>query len=349
MEVAVRKDAFIYGSLIAYISITSIFAYIYGLSDRYSVFVYPALAMQALFVFVFLFFSIYVSNIMLRTRPQYLFRYLGNDIKIILTEPVFFRGILSFPLFVLFFSAVSSFKTLIPAFAPFSWDQTWAQLDLAVHTGAVPWEILQPLLGYPFVTLLLNIVYNLWFFIMLAVLFWYLLFSKNEQLRKRFLVSFIFCWIINSSILALVFSSAGPAFYGLLYPEYSDPYAGLMEYLQLVNGHYSIWALDVQDTLWQLYKADEMGVGAGISAMPSMHVSIAWLLCLLSWQRGRIFAILGSLFLVCIFLGSVHLAWHYAVDGYLSIFTTTIIWRLSACLQTTSTQVKGVQVYPKPL
>ena len=37
-----------------------------------------------------------------------------------------------------------------------------------------------------------------------------------------------------------------------------------------------------------------------------------------------------SLFAAAIMIGSVHLAWHYAVDGYLAVLMTWGIWRAPA-------------------
>ncbi|MDN3683797.1 hypothetical protein QW180_05815 [Vibrio sinaloensis] len=38
------------------------------------------------------------------------------------------------------------------------------------------------------------------------------------------------------------------------------------------------------------------------------------------------------LYVVAIQIGSVHLAWHYAIDGYLSIVLTLILWKLCGVL-----------------
>ena len=74
------------------------------------------------------------------------------------------------------------------------------------------------------------------------------------------------------------------------------------------------------------------GIGRGISAMPSMHLSIATVFALLGWKISRFWGMAGIIFLVLILLGSVHLGYHYAVDGYAAILATVGIWWLSGIL-----------------
>ena len=69
-------------------------------------------------------------------------------------------------------------------------------------------------------------------------------------------------------------------------------------------------------------------LGGGISAMPSLHVAIA---CLVFFtvrsrlrQRWAVWA--AGLYAFSIWFASVHLAWHYAVDGLFSFFGVALIW-----------------------
>ena len=202
-------------------------------------------------------------------------------------------------------------------------------LDRWLHGGIDPWQIIDPLLGGALTTFVLNVVYNLWFFIMFAALFWFMFLAKNEVLRLRFFLSFVLCWAINGSLLAMLFASSGPGFFQYLYPDQTNPYQGLMESLRAADQVYPVWALGTQQVLWDIYQSGELGVGGGISAMPSMHVSIACLIFLVAREYGRKASILGGVFLLVILLGSVRLAWHYAIDGYLSMLTSGVIWLLS--------------------
>jgi hypothetical protein len=46
----------------------------------------------------------------------------------------------------------------------------------------------------------------------------------------------------------------------------------------------------------------------------------------LGWRINRWIGITFSVFAVLIQIGSVHLAWHYAIDGYLAGIAAAAIW-----------------------
>jgi hypothetical protein len=106
-----------------------------------------------------------------------------------------------------------------------------------------------------------------------------------------------------------------------------------MDYLRGADKVMPLAALRVQDQLAAWARSGMPGLGRGISAMPSMHVSIACLLMLVSQRMGRRWAIAGVLFLGSIMLGSVHLADHYAIDAYASLAATPAIWWVSKHLK----------------
>lgn len=79
--------------------------------------------------------------------------------------------------------------------------------------------------------------------------------------------------------------------------------------------------------LWQNYESSTVGLGSGISAMPSLHVALTTLSALLLSRLSRTAGVLAWAYLALILVGSVHLGWHYAIDGYASIIAVGLIWR----------------------
>jgi hypothetical protein len=64
----------------------------------------------------------------------------------------------------------------------------------------------------------------------------------------------------------------------------------------------------------------------GISAMPSLHNGTALLFALAGFKVNRTIGWLLAAHTVFIFLGSVHLAWHYAVDTYVAWAVVLVLW-----------------------
>ena len=60
-----------------------------------------------------------------------------------------------------------------------------------------------------------------------------------------------------------------------------------------------------------------------------MHVTTAVLMAFYGFSLSRWIGWALSVFAAMIVLGSVHLAWHYAVDSYLAIILATLFWTLS--------------------
>lgn len=225
----------------------------------------------------------------------------------------------------LFSSAFSSYKSAITAIEPFWLDVSLWQLDRWLHFGTDPWRLLQPILGTPAVTSAISYLYNLWFPLLYVFMYVMIFKAGDLQLRMRYLLTFASLWIVVGSLMATGLSSAGPCYFDLVTGQPS-PYAPLMAYLREANESFRVWALDGQAYLWDAYSSAELATGGGISAMPSMHVAIAVLQGLAGWQLDkRLGAILGAYALV-IMAGSVHLGWHYAVDGYVSAVCALLLW-----------------------
>jgi len=222
-----------------------------------------------------------------------------------------------------------AFKSSIPLFQPFSWDVAFMAWDRWLHFGYHPHELLQPVLGMPGATKLIDTVYFSWIHVMWFTVVWQAWHgSRATAVRSQFLLSFALCWIVLGSLLATLLSSAGPIYFGDV-AGMPDPYGPLMEYLRTTNETHPLRVLRVRDLLWAAYVSPGDSIVAGISAMPSLHIAIAVLMAFLGFSINRWLGWAYTAFAIAIFIGSIHLAWHYAIDGYFSAVAVAAIWWVS--------------------
>ncbi len=264
-------------------------------------------------------------RICVHVKPQSPSQALYHDLKNYLFVPQ--RLLLGIPVIIVLFFFSENFsyaKVTIPRIVPFQWDLYFMEMDRWLHFGYHPWELLQPVLGYAPVTFLININYNLWFAIVWTAIICMAFAPRLSILRLQFFIALMLVWSVGGSIFAVIYSSAGPAFYENLNLS-PNPYKDLMAYLYQVNQTLPIWALDTQELLWSAHESPK-GVVGGISAMPSIHNATAVILALLGWRINRTLGISLTIFTVFIFLGSIHLGWHYAIDGYLGAAIAIAAW-----------------------
>jgi PAP2 superfamily len=203
------------------------------------------------------------------------------------------------------------------------WDAKLAEVDKWLHFGRHPWEWLQPILGYAPITFLINLNYNMWFFSMIMTVIWFGFSSEPSQDRTRFLLTYVGIWGIGGNILAIFFASAGPCFYSRMGLA-PDPYQDLMTYLHHVNETIPIWAVSLQDALWQNHATASQI--REISAMPSLHNASALLFAILGYRINKFWGRLLAVHAFLIYIGSIHLGWHYAVDAYVGWAVTLAVW-----------------------
>lgn len=274
----------------------------------------------------------YTIYVMVCRRPRQLVRYLREHIKAYLTRQRLLNAVPALLLLPLFGSSFTIAKAAVPLLHPYDWDTRLADIDRLLHGGVQPWVWLQALAGHPVVTAVLNLAYHLWFFIMFATMYWLVFSTERPRLRMQFLLSFVLSWIVLGNVMATFLSSAGPCYYHLVAAG-PDPYGPLMQYLHRADHHIPVLSLQVQDMLWQGYRQHVGVSGLTISAMPSMHVASATLLALLGWRLRPAAGVALTVFAVLILAGSIHLGWHYAVDGYAGAAGAVLIWKLVGWLQ----------------
>jgi hypothetical protein len=242
-------------------------------------------------------------------------------------------AVLTLALLFLHATAFSFFKCLIPEIQPFAWDGWLASFDATLHFGSNPWELLHHFFGFAWVTSVIDLSYVLWTIVIPLGMIWFAIGPYGSRLRMQVLLTSVFAWFLLGNFLALAFSSAGPCYYEHVAGT-ADPFAPLMEYLShvkaipIVDERENIYALEIQSKLWNAYTVQNTTFGYGISAMPSMHVGAILLLALAAWQSHRFVGALLFAYTLIILIGSVHLGWHYALDGYVALVGVWAIWSL---------------------
>ncbi len=267
--------------------------------------------------------------IVLFVQPAQLRRHLRDELVGRYFEPSrLLDGVIAVAAISIALSVYTSVKSVMPQIVPFSWDRAFMQADLWLHGGRHPWQWLQPLLGTPSATAVISVTYHLWFVVMYIGLFWQAFSRRDPLLRQQYLLSFVLVWALLGNVAATLLSSAGPCYFGVVAGD-PDPYQPLMQYLRSVNdGGHPLSALTIQAELWHRYLAGGVGIGSGISAMPSIHNAMIWLLVFACWRTHRGVASALAAYAALIFVGSVHLGWHYAVDTYVAVALTYGIWAL---------------------
>jgi hypothetical protein len=228
-----------------------------------------------------------------------------------------------------FLIAFSMMKSSIGLFNTYGWDASFIAVDRQIH-GVDAWLLLQPMMGYPIITSATAAAYHGWVLLLYGGCIYFALFCRTEVLRRRYFIAFLGIWTVIGVVLATVFASYGPAFVEPLMgiQTFSDQ----MDYLQAANETYPILVLQVQQTLLEWHLTGNQGLGRGISAMPSMHVALAFLFFLGMRKVSKVLGAASGLFCVIILLGSVHLGYHYALDGYVAIAATLVIWKVAGWL-----------------
>ncbi len=219
-------------------------------------------------------------------------------------------------------------KSLIPSLAGFTWDPLLARADRMIHFGHYPHEWLMPLTAWPGLVRLFDNSYMAWFGVMFAANGFCLFCDRDPARRMRYLWSFALCWIVCGTVMAFLFASCGPVFYHTYYPSLADPYGGLVAWLQTAKDGGPTDTQQVAGALYGMVSDPIRPNLNGISAMPSQHVAVAWLIALYARGIDKTTGGIAFVYAIIILLASVMLGWHYAVDGYAGIAVVSLIWWL---------------------
>jgi len=216
---------------------------------------------------------------------------------------------------------------------PFWADEFFTDLDLFLHFGHSPHDLLGWLA--PLNTeQLLGFYFSSWVF--LATFFPVLLIALDgdRERRRMFIILWMLCWVMLGNVFAMFGMSYGPIFADLFRGGPVEAHRNALELLQRDDARI---LLGIKMLLWQSYEGKTSMPGSGISAFPSVHVGMATVIGLYISTRGTAVArqlnvpshlsqaiLWGVRFAAILYVAtylvlSVYLGWHYAVDGYASI------------------------------
>lgn len=237
----------------------------------------------------------------------------------------------------LFPSAFSLIKTTLPHIIPFFADPYLANFDNWLHFGVDPWRIaykVSDYLPHEFVILSYTLVWGiqaLFFPIFLAA-------ADGDGARVRqYLILYVVAWVGIGNIGALAGMSVGPVYYDRLLG--GDRFAELTQALQETGVTQSAIG-QIQQNLWMLYKEQSQSIVSGISAFPSVHVSVTVVTALYMFERSKWLFAPAAVFYLSVLFISVFSGYHYAIDGY---FSTAVIVGLWAWMRrATNVEKQGV-------
>jgi len=283
---------------------------------------------------LFCFFACRLFRLCFIEKPDYIIKTLASDMKDVLLDARRYARMI--PMLIISSLAFISFITMkifIPEFIPFYGDTLFMEIDKFLHFGKLPTDWLAPLLEYPQIISRLDFFYKLWYFIMFGFWGWAAWGAADNGWRRQFILSFMLCWFVGGAILATLLSSVGPCFYGF-FVEGVNPYADYMSGLQSIHATQELIAVMTQEFLVELHFTDNYDSRIGISAMPSLHNTLAVLFAITGYKINKNLGHILAIYAVIIFIGSVALGWHYAIDGYAGLIIAIAMWKFAGwCLK----------------
>lgn len=190
-------------------------------------------------------------------------------------------------------------KPLLNYLVPFWADPMLADLDSALFLGRDPWTLFTWLNNTP-----AAIFYHRGWFAMMIVTLLVVLAARPSPEKSAVMLTYFLLWSVVGPVVHTLLPAAGPVFYAQM--GYGDRFAALQEVTE---------TREVATYLWTIYSGEGFGPGSGISAMPSLHIAtVGWMVLAVRLFAPRwtwVMAVAGFL----IFLLSISLGWHYALDG----------------------------------
>lgn len=229
-------------------------------------------------------------------------------------------GLLVSIAFAFFMSAFTTFKIrLVPAFGFYA-DPVLAELDKWIF-GVDPWLFVRQFSPGFVISAIPRCYGTIWFVTFVGTVA-YVAFFRPARERTRYLTALVASWVFIGTILAAAFSSAGPLFFDRVHG--TNRFSGLLAALDQSDKGSNF--LKYSDYLYNSYVTGHPSLGTGISAFPSIHVTVAVLNAVYFTSISRVFGTVMWFYAGMIFAGSMYTGFHYAVDGMVSAMIVPLIW-----------------------
>ncbi len=235
------------------------------------------------------------------------------------------------------FPVVSFFcigKSMVPSLNTYHIDPLLARIDQFIHFGHYPHELLMPWIEKNGLAQAADNLYIGWFVVMYIMTEYCTWADTDGRRRMRLLWTYALSWIIIGNLMAISMASVGPIYFHLFYTDIASPYADLMQHLEIQNKLQPLKLYSTAGDLLGMVKDDKVINVNAISAMPSMHVVMAFLIFLYTRSINKYIAALALVYFFLILGASVYLGWHYAIDGYVGVLAVWFIWRFCGWLTT---------------
>ncbi len=321
----IRRDSGLYLFIIIYTLAGLVFLHAIGAADRsaYSIYfnqwsVCFCLILPTVAVFVDITLLVHRFDNRRRLAASYLF----STSRL----AYFLSGLCLLMAIMIFQGTFTSVKNGMPVWQHgFQFDVLQADIDAFLHFGADPWRWLYLVAENDSVRAFVEWNYNVfWFILNFGTLFFVATSPRAASVRTRYLLCFMMVWIVVGNILAGLFLSAGPAFYGMVTGD-TTRFAEQLAFLAHgVESRHS--AFSYQQYLWSLHEGGRTGFASGISAFPSVHVGLTMLNALFAWEYNRRLGAVAFVYVAFVTASSVYLAWHYAIDGYVAAAVSVAVY-----------------------
>lgn len=240
------------------------------------------------------------------------------------SRDVVLSALLAFAGTLLFLAAFGLIKTTQPDIIPFYADPFFARIDKWLHGGIDPWVFTHrywTILPTDWVS---TFYLNVWMYPSALLPIFVAAFDTDVARVRRVMTMYIAAWLIVGNVFALGGMSVGPVFYDRLLGV--ARFESLTEALLISGVTQSPIGL-VQAHLWENYLAHGQSLSTGISAFPSVHVSVACVTAIYLAECSKFLWPIGVAYLISILFLSIYSGYHYAIDGYVSILIVFLIWR----------------------